>query len=135
MTLRKTVRILQNQRTGFINIDNSNEELLQLLLKSSDFDSYLQPFDKESIPYYDKRDITCKLVGKGFDLKSLQLLEYLADSAILDRIPEEQKPLKRNETEGLILYLKTWAEQLEEQFLEELKLIEEPSRERFYALL
>ena len=58
----------------------------------------------------------------GFSRDDLYRLERLSSPDILDRIPNECKPLKHNRREDVILYMNTWADLLEEKMLDEIEL-------------
>ena len=51
----------------------------------------------------------------GFNRKDVRHLEYLSDKAVLQRLPQERQPLKRNERNDVVLYLSTMADMLEEE--------------------
>lgn len=57
-----------------------------------------------------------KMIEIGFTKDDLTHLEWLSDIKILDRIGSNQK-LYRNVKSDAVLYMKTWADMLEEQFL------------------
>ena len=62
------------------------------------------------------------MLEMGFTRDDLYRLEKLSSAVILDRIPEEGKPLKHNRREDVILYMDTWADLLEEKLLDEIEL-------------
>lgn len=57
-----------------------------------------------------------KMIEFGFTKSDLTHLEWLSDTKILDKIGNNQK-LHRNIKADAILYMKTWADILEEEFL------------------
>ncbi|GIV36261.1 MAG: hypothetical protein KatS3mg032_0640 [Cyclobacteriaceae bacterium] len=62
------------------------------------------------------------LLGFGFSLSDLKHLERLTDATILDALPGGRRYLKHNVKEDVILYLRTWALLLEEQFTRHITL-------------
>ena len=57
-----------------------------------------------------------ELAASGLSLEDLINLERLKDKSVLRRIPlEKRKVLKHNSREDVALYLKTWADLLEEK--------------------
>ena len=63
-----------------------------------------------------------KMLDKGLTVNDLQHLEKLSDQQILRRLPLEQRYLKHNKREDVVLYLQTWAEMLEEQITDKIEL-------------
>lgn len=63
-----------------------------------------------------------ELVQFGFTPSELANLERLSDPAVILGLPLEKRQLKFNEKHDVVLYLKTWANQLEQQLLETIKL-------------
>lgn len=70
-----------------------------------------------------------ELVAFGFTLTDLKHLERLSDEKILGLLPGGKRYLKHNVKDDVILYLKTWASMLEDEWLEKnnLPLWAEPS--------
>lgn len=66
--------------------------------------------------------VISKMLEKGLTVNDLQHLEKLSDQQVLRRLPLEQRYLKHNRREDVILYLQTWAEMLEEQISEKIEL-------------
>lgn len=62
-------------------------------------------------------DILDELIAIGFERKDVRHLEYLSDDAVLQRLPEERRFLRRNAREDVVLYLSTMAEMLEEELV------------------
>lgn len=62
------------------------------------------------------------LLTSGFSIEDLQNLEKLSDKEILMRLPIEKRYLHHNVREDVIVYLHEWANMLEEQLLETIKL-------------
>ncbi|GAB3706799.1 hypothetical protein GCM10027592_40600 [Spirosoma flavus] len=63
-----------------------------------------------------------QMVGAGLMLEDLKHLEKLDDRQILSRLPLEKRFLKHNVREDVVIYINTWADLLEEQFLETISL-------------
>ncbi|MBX2822398.1 MAG: hypothetical protein KTR29_22070 [Rhodothermaceae bacterium] len=51
----------------------------------------------------------------GFYSEDVRNLEYLRDTDVLQRLPEEKRYLKHNNKEDVVLYMNTMAELLEEE--------------------
>ena len=58
-----------------------------------------------------------ELEAIGFEKSDIKNLEYLSDTSVLKRLPEEQRYLKRNDREDVVLYFETMADMLEEQLV------------------
>ena len=58
----------------------------------------------------------------GFSMEDLKNLERLADKDILACLPLESRYLKHNVRNDVVLYLKTWANMLEEKLVERITL-------------
>lgn len=65
-----------------------------------------------------------KLVEAGLSLQDIVNLENLSDPAILGRLPEEHKYIKRDKKEDVVLYLEIWADMLEEELLAKIDIKE-----------
>jgi hypothetical protein len=63
-----------------------------------------------------------EMLTSGFSLEDLQNLEKLADKQILMRLPIENRYLLHNVRADVIVYLTEWANMLEEQLLDTIKL-------------
>ena len=66
--------------------------------------------------------IIFELITSGFSLDDLQNLEKLSDKQVLMRLPVEKRYLRHNVREDVIVYLNEWADMLEEQLLDTIKL-------------
>lgn len=55
------------------------------------------------------------LLEVGLETRDLSHLEYLSDPAVLARLPAGHRPLKRNDRDDAIAYLRAWADLMEEQ--------------------
>ncbi|MCH7681791.1 hypothetical protein IID10_20890 [candidate division KSB1 bacterium] len=66
--------------------------------------------------------IITTMLAMGFTRDDLYRLERLSSPEILDKIPDERKPLKHNRREDVIIYMNTWADLLEEKLLDEIEL-------------
>lgn len=63
-----------------------------------------------------------ELLTFGFSTEDLQNLEKLSDKQILSRLPEGKRYLNKNVKQDVVLYMTEWANMLEEQLLETIKL-------------
>lgn len=63
-----------------------------------------------------------EMLTSGFSLEDLQNLEKLSDKQILMRLPAENRYLRHNVRADVIVYLTEWANMLEEQLLDTIKL-------------
>jgi hypothetical protein len=63
-----------------------------------------------------------EMLSAGFALEDLQNLEKLSDKQILMRLPAENRYLRHNVKADVIVYLSEWANMLEEQLLDSIKL-------------
>jgi hypothetical protein len=63
-----------------------------------------------------------ELVQFGFTPGDLSHLERLSDPEVLLALPSEQRHLNYNAKDDIVIYLRTWAEQLEKQLLETISL-------------
>ena len=57
------------------------------------------------------------LLDLGLERGDLEKLERLSDAKILRRIASERRPLDKRSQRDLVLYLRTWADLLEERWL------------------
>jgi hypothetical protein len=65
------------------------------------------------------------MLQKGLSTSDLQHLEWLSDPKVKARLsPEMRDALKHNVLEDVVLYLKTWADLLEEEVLSRISLSE-----------
>jgi len=62
------------------------------------------------------------MLESGLTSSDLQHLERLTDRRILERLPKEKRHLRHNFRDDVVLYVTTWADWLEEQLLEKIKL-------------
>jgi hypothetical protein len=53
------------------------------------------------------------IIACGFSAQDIVELERLSNASVLRAIPVERRPLRRNHREDLLLYLRTWMQQLE----------------------
>ncbi|MEM8995904.1 MAG: hypothetical protein AAGF23_14045 [Acidobacteriota bacterium] len=58
------------------------------------------------------------LLDLGLDHGDLGRLEKLSDAKVLARVEKSRRPLDKRSRPDLVLYLRTWADQLEGQWLE-----------------
>ncbi|KAB7731833.1 hypothetical protein F5984_06310 [Rudanella paleaurantiibacter] len=66
-----------------------------------------------------------EMLNAGLTLEDLKHLEKLDDRAVLHRFPLEQRHLRHNVRNDVVLYMTTWADLLEDQLLEKIKLPQE----------
>ncbi|GGG54434.1 hypothetical protein [Hymenobacter glacieicola] len=66
-----------------------------------------------------------EMLTLGFSRQDLTHLERLSDSAILSAIPfERRNAMRHNQRDDVVLYLRTWADLLENELLADIKLPE-----------
>jgi hypothetical protein len=63
-----------------------------------------------------------QMLDFGFDIDDLKHLERLSDPAILSALPSNSRNLERNKKSDVVLYLNTWADRIEDQLLESVRL-------------
>lgn len=61
-------------------------------------------------------DIISMMLAVGLDVDDLQKLEKLSDRNVLARLPQENRYLKHNVRDDVVVYLECWADLLEEEF-------------------
>lgn len=66
-----------------------------------------------------------EMLNAGLTLEDLKHLEKLDDRAVLHRLPLEKRHLRHNVRNDVVLYMTTWADLLEEQLLDKIKLPQE----------
>jgi len=81
---------------------------------SGDWSEHLNDYCPTSGLPFD--DIISDLIAFGFDRQDLINLERLADRHILQNIPKERS-LNHNNPNDVIMYLKSWADILEQEWL------------------
>jgi hypothetical protein len=67
-------------------------------------------------------EVIDEMLAMGLTRRDLSNLERLADPAILRILPPERRYLRHNQREDVVLYLKTWADVLENELLEKVDL-------------
>jgi hypothetical protein len=67
-------------------------------------------------------DLISTMLAFGFDRDDLKHLERLSDARILRHLSLEQRNLQYNKRDDVVLYLRTWAEALENELLDSVKL-------------
>ncbi len=60
-------------------------------------------------------DIVTEMLEAGVTLQELRHLEDLSDRRVLRRLPLERRHLRRNDKSHVALYLRTWADLVEEE--------------------
>ena len=67
--------------------------------------------------------IISELLAKGLTTEDLMNLEKLKDKKVLSRLPQDvREKLSHNKVEDVVLYMKTWADLLEEELLAKVEL-------------
>lgn len=66
--------------------------------------------------------VISEMLGAGLALEDLKHLEKLSDRQVLQRFPLEKRFLKHNVRNDVVAYMNEWANLLEEQLLEKIKL-------------
>lgn len=66
-----------------------------------------------------------EMLNAGLMLEDLKHLEKLDDRAVLQRLPLEKRHLRHNVRDDVVTYMTEWANLLEEQLLEKIKLPED----------
>lgn len=62
-------------------------------------------------------DLISALLAFGFDRTDLKHLEKLSDPEVLKALPDETRYLLYNRKEDVVTYLRTWADKLEEDWV------------------
>jgi len=68
--------------------------------------------------------VICVMLGLGFTRQDLYQLERLSSQTVLDAIPLECKPLMHNRRHDVIVYMKAWADSLEDDLLAQVEIPE-----------
>lgn len=63
-----------------------------------------------------------KLLDFGFDADDLKHLEKLSDKRVLQRLALENRTLQKNIKADVVAYMESWADILEEELLQKIKL-------------
>ena len=63
-----------------------------------------------------------EMLAFGFSREDLAHLEKLSDPKILSQLPQDQKYLKHYSRTDVIIYLKTWIHQLEEELIKDISI-------------
>jgi len=63
-----------------------------------------------------------EMMEKGLDSEDLKYLERLSDIRVLQRLPKEKRFLRHNFRDDVVLYIREWADLLEDQLLLPIKL-------------
>lgn len=80
-------------------------------------------------------ELISELIAFGFDSEDLKNLERLSDGKVLRSLPLEQRNLTHNKKADVILYLNTWADLLEKQMIDKIKLPAFEIKERALTIL
>ena len=62
-------------------------------------------------------DLITHMLNEGLDSEDLKHLERLSDQSVLRRLPHSKRYLQHNRRDDVVLYLKTWAQQLEDEWV------------------
>jgi len=62
------------------------------------------------------------MLDAGMELADFKHLEQLSDKNVLARLPEQSRHLRHNYREDVVIYMNAWADLLEEQLLQQVKL-------------
>lgn len=89
------------------------------LQRSGDWNEQLNDYCPASGLPFD--DIISELLAFGFDIDDLKHLERLSDPAVLSSLPPGRH-LTQNIKDDVILYLQAWANLLEENLIQKIKL-------------
>jgi hypothetical protein len=65
-----------------------------------------------------------KMTEMGLTLSDLKNLEKLSDRSILTRLPSEFRYLQHNRRDHVVMYIRAWADILEEQLLATIHLVD-----------
>lgn len=80
-------------------------------------------------------ELISELIVFGFDSEDLKNLERLSDGTVLRSLPLEERNLTHNKKADVILYLNTWADLLEKQMIDKIKLPAFEIKERALTIL
>jgi len=69
-------------------------------------------------------DLISELLAFGFTREELSHLEKLSDPTVLNALPPGQRNLKHNVKKDVVVYMNTWATNLEEKLLHSIQLNE-----------
>ena len=69
-------------------------------------------------------DLISELLAAGLDIDDLKHLEKLSDTRVLRTLDSSNRYLKHNRRDDVVLYLRAWADMLESEVLNEVKLSE-----------
>lgn len=133
---RKTIHKLKRNahyqwgHMGACNCGNLAQELTKLskaeihqyaMQKAGDWNDQLVDYCPTS--GYPMDLMISKMVEAGLSIDELKHLERLSDPNILKNIPfEKRMKIKKNKKEDVILYMETWLQILEEDFLEKIQI-------------
>jgi len=114
---------------GSCNCGNLAQELTRLskreihsyaMQKSGDWTEQLNDYCPESKLPMDQ--MVSEMLNYGLDREDLMHLERLSDPVILRHLPVSERNLKHNFKNDVVKYLKTWANLLEMQLLQQIDL-------------
>jgi hypothetical protein len=67
-------------------------------------------------------DAISEMIRAGLDPQDLQQLERLNKPEVLKALPAEKRHLRHNQRDDVVLYLRTWADLMEQKLLDRIKL-------------
>lgn len=67
-------------------------------------------------------EVISRMIDTGMTPEEIVHLENLSDPKILERLPENRKYLKRDNKDDVVLYLELWAQMLEDELLEAIRI-------------
>lgn len=136
--LRRTARSLQQGahyqwgHMGGCNCGNLAQELTKLskaqihnyaMQRYGDWNDQVDDFCPTSSLPIDL--VINEMLNAGLMLEDLKHLERLDDQTVLRRLPLENRHLRHNVRDDVVTYMVTWADLLEEQLLETIRLPKE----------
>jgi hypothetical protein len=145
---RKTIQKLKNDapyqwgHMGACNCGNLAQQLTKLskaeihqfaMQKSGDWNDQLIDFCPTS--GYPMDLMIQRMIEAGLSIDELKHLERLSDPKVLQHIPfEKREKIKKNRREDVILYMETWLELLETEYIDHLEIhIPENSKKKIFA--
>lgn len=90
------------------------------LQRHGDWDQQLRDYCPQSGLPMD--EVIDEMLAMGLTRQDLSNLERLSDPLILRSLPPDRRYLRHNHREDVVLYLKAWAELLEQELLEKVSL-------------
>ncbi|MDN5213889.1 hypothetical protein QQ020_17575 [Fulvivirgaceae bacterium BMA12] len=66
--------------------------------------------------------VISQMLDAGLDIQDFGHLEKLSDPLVLKKIPLQQRPLRHNVRDDVVLYMRTWADLLQENLTDNIQL-------------